>query len=83
MWAEEEDQVLEEEATGASSIPVCLMRPCSACMEDQATLPATQVPVARRDTGSTQSLCPPSLCLLCQDQEELASLRLLCLQRSP
>lgn len=82
---EEEDlvDVVEEEGTGVSSIPVCLMKPCSACMEDQVILLGTQAPVATQGTGSTQSLCRPFLCHLCQGREELASWPLLCPQRSP
>lgn len=68
----EEDLVVEE-VTGVSSIPVCLMKPCSACMEDQVTQQGTQVPVAPRGTGSTPIPCHPSLCPLCQGREELAS----------
>lgn len=70
---EEEDLVVEEEVTGVSSIPVCLMKPCSACMEDQVTLLGTQAPVVTQGTGSTQIPCRPSQCPLCQGQEELAS----------
>lgn len=70
---EEEDLVVEEEATGASSIPVCLMNLCSACMEDQATLLGIQAPEAPLGTVFTQSPCPLSLCPLCLGQEEPAS----------
>lgn len=69
----EEHLEVEEEASGASSIRVYLMKPCSACMEDQATPVGTQAPAVLRGTVSTQSLCPPFLCPLCQGQEELAS----------
>lgn len=75
--------MVEEEVTGVSSIPVYLMKPCSACMEGQVTLLGTQAPVVTQGTGSTPSLCHPSLCPLCQGREELASWLLLCPQRSP
>lgn len=64
--------MVEEEVTEVSSIPVCLMKPSSACMEDQVTPLGTQAPVAPQGTASTQSPCHPSLCPLCQGQEELA-----------
>lgn len=70
---EQEDLVVEEEVTEVSSILVCLMKPCSACMEEQVTQPGTQALVAPQGTGCTQSLCRPSLCPLCQGREELAS----------
>lgn len=69
----EEGQVVVEEATGASSTPVCLlMKPCSACTEGRVTLQGIQAPVARQHTASTQSPCPPSLRPPCQAQEEQA-----------
>lgn len=70
-------------ATAASSIPVCLTRPYSACMEGQATLQPTQVPVVPLDIASTKSPCLPSPFPLCQDPQEQASWPLLCLQRYP
>lgn len=73
MLEEEEDLVEEEEVTEVSSILVFLMKPCSACMEGQVTLPGTQAPVAPQGTGSTQTPCRPSLCPLCQGQVGLAS----------
>lgn len=70
---EEEEDLAEEEVTEVSSIPDCLMKPCSACTEDQVTPLGTQAPVAPQGTGSTKSHCRLSLCPLCQDREELAS----------
>ena len=78
---EEEDPVVEE-ATGASSIPVCLMSLCSACMEGQATPLGTQAPEAPLGTVFTQSPCRLSLCPLCLGREEPASSLLLYPQHS-
>lgn len=62
-----------EEATGASSILVYLMKRFSACTAHRATLPATQVPVVLRVIECPRNPCPPSLCLLCPDPQEPAS----------
>lgn len=80
---QEKEDLVEEEVTEVSSIPVYLMKPYSGCMEEQETLPGTQAPVAPQGTGSIQSPCRPSLYPLCRAREEPASWPLLCLQRSP
>lgn len=73
----------EEEATGVSFILVCLMKPCSACMEVRGTPWGTRVLEAPRGIGCTLSLCHLSPCLLCQAREERAYSPLLYPQRSP